>query len=366
LSILTPTDEAARSMTVDSATTIELLLRGLAVGAQLAVGLVLARSASNRSLQWATLLFFAANIGFVLNGSAQIRAAIGPWHELFWFIQVGGAGWFWLFVACLFDDRRLQPLLFLPAAVLVALAVLARASPQSLHPGLWVAHNIIGLAAAGHAMLLIRRSAQADLVEARRRLRVPFIAVIALYSALLSAAQIGQIAGFAAWWYGLADSVAQSVLGLLGAAVLLEGRALLFGAAQPASASAAADPDGIWLERLDAVMTSQALWQREGLTIAALAAIVGLPEHRLRRLINDRLGHRNFPTFINGHRIGAAQRILADPAEATRSVASIAFDLGFGSLGPFNRAFRDATGLTPTEFRRRAFGDASPKPENIG
>jgi AraC-like DNA-binding protein len=34
-------------------------------------------------------------------------------------------------------------------------------------------------------------------------------------------------------------------------------------------------------------------------------------------------------------------------------VLTIAMDSGFQSLGPFNRAFKADTGLTPTEYRRR-------------
>jgi AraC-like DNA-binding protein len=33
-------------------------------------------------------------------------------------------------------------------------------------------------------------------------------------------------------------------------------------------------------------------------------------------------------------------------------VLTIALDAGFSSLGPFNRAFKADTGLTPTEYRR--------------
>ena len=33
---------------------------------------------------------------------------------------------------------------------------------------------------------------------------------------------------------------------------------------------------------------------------------------------------------------------------------TIALDLGYGSLGPFNRAFKEATGMTPTGYRERA------------
>jgi AraC-like DNA-binding protein len=52
--------------------------------------------------------------------------------------------------------------------------------------------------------------------------------------------------------------------------------------------------------------------------------------------------------------------MLADPANARTPVSAIAFDLGYASLGPFNRAFKDATGLTPTAWRGRAL-DASPE-----
>ncbi|RTM02125.1 MAG: AraC family transcriptional regulator, partial [Bradyrhizobiaceae bacterium] len=33
-------------------------------------------------------------------------------------------------------------------------------------------------------------------------------------------------------------------------------------------------------------------------------------------------------------------------------VITIAMDAGFQSLGPFNRAFKAVTGVTPTEYRR--------------
>ena len=72
------------------------------------------------------------------------------------------------------------------------------------------------------------------------------------------------------------------------------------------------------------------------------------------------MGHRNFADFVNGFRIEAAMARLGDPNEARTTVAAIAFDLGYGSLGPFNRAFRAATGATPTEWRRQAL-QASPE-----
>jgi AraC-like DNA-binding protein len=70
--------------------------------------------------------------------------------------------------------------------------------------------------------------------------------------------------------------------------------------------------------------------------------------------------------FLNAHRIAEAKRELAEPARAERSVSEIAFSLGYASLGPFNRAFKEATGTTPSAWRARASLAASPNPEKPG
>ena len=86
--------------------------------------------------------------------------------------------------------------------------------------------------------------------------------------------------------------------------------------------------------------------------IGTLATKLAIPEYRLRRLINQRLGYRNFNVFLNNHRIEEAKAALADPSQAEVPVITIAMDAGFQSLGPFNRAFKATTGVTPTEYRR--------------
>jgi AraC-like DNA-binding protein len=99
-------------------------------------------------------------------------------------------------------------------------------------------------------------------------------------------------------------------------------------------------------------MENEQVYRREGLTIRSLAAQLDIPEYRLRRVINQQLGYRNFNTFVNHFRIEEACRILADPAHERLPILNLALDLGFGSLGPFNRAFRARIGQTPTEYRR--------------
>ena len=119
------------------------------------------------------------------------------------------------------------------------------------------------------------------------------------------------------------------------------------------------------LDRLELLMSTQQVWKEEGLTIAGLALRANVPESQLRRLINDCLGYRNFPSYVNAHRIAAAKSRLSDPNEARVSISAIAYDIGFASLGPFNRAFREETGVAPSEWRRSALHEPSPIPEKV-
>jgi AraC-like DNA-binding protein len=118
-------------------------------------------------------------------------------------------------------------------------------------------------------------------------------------------------------------------------------------------------PDPKALHSLERVMTSECIYRQEGLTIGVLALKLGLPEYKLRQLINQGLGYRNFNTYLNHYRIEEAKAALADAAQAEVPVLTIAMDAGFQSLNQFNRAFKAATGLTPTEYRRSKLGRAA-------
>jgi AraC-like DNA-binding protein len=106
------------------------------------------------------------------------------------------------------------------------------------------------------------------------------------------------------------------------------------------------------VDALMRLMADERIYRHDNITIGALATRLGIPEYRLRRLINQRLGYRNFNVFLNEHRIAEAKAALADPSQAEVPVITIAMDAGFQSLGPFNRAFKATTGVTPTEYRR--------------
>jgi AraC-like DNA-binding protein len=344
---------------IDASLAFELVLRGIALGGLAASAVAFLRSGASFSVRIAGVLFCLNAAAYVLNSSPYIREAIPlVWHLPVLLLSWGGGGYFWLFVYTLFEDRRITMLSLAPAAVLTGIGIVGFAIglPQSY--AAWITHNLLQIVAALFALFIIYRSWRGDLVEARRRLRGPFMAVVGLFLIVISSLEIGEALGVQAAWYSLAGATALAVLCLLGAFTFLEARAALFGAAEPAEAEGEVEtlPDPVVvaiLAKLKAAMDEAQVWRREGITIGELAQELGMPEHRLRRLINDHLGHRNFTSFVNAHRIEAAKQMLSDPAHGRTTIAAIAFELGFGSLGPFNRAFKDATGVTPTEWRRQ-------------
>ena len=67
----------------------------------------------------------------------------------------------------------------------------------------------------------------------------------------------------------------------------------------------------------------------------------------------------SFSRFVLWRRLALAYRMLTNPGFARCSIASIAFDAGFGDLSYFNRAFRRRYGFTPSE-AREASRDSEP------
>jgi AraC-like DNA-binding protein len=57
----------------------------------------------------------------------------------------------------------------------------------------------------------------------------------------------------------------------------------------------------------------------------------------------------SFSQFVLARRLDRARRMLTDPRWRDRSIASIAFQVGFGDLSYFNRTFKRCHGVTPSE-----------------
>ena len=219
----------------------------------------------------------------------------------------------------------------------------------------------------GALFILSLWSTRDDLVECRCRARPGFAAAIAGLALFLTLGQATGVLQEGTIVLALAQAVGILVVALAFAVWLLRPDVNRWpGATSPETSTHLPVQDEFLdtalITRIDAVMNAQ-IWREEGLTIGALAGKLGVPEHRLRRAINQGLGHRNFSSFINRARIKAACTTLADPAQMNVTVLEIAYDVGFASIGPFNRAFRAEIGHSPSEYRRLAQSGAFPDSE---
>jgi AraC-like DNA-binding protein len=196
-----------------------------------------------------------------------------------------------------------------------------------------------------------------DLVEERRRVRVFIVVAAALYGGVNAILHLAVPGGPGAEIANAANgALLACVVAAISMAMLRVGGAELFAAAPgaretPQPETSAADQKLV--DALKRLMADERIYRHDNVTIGTLSTKLGIPEYRLRRLINQKLGYRNFNVFLNNHRIEEAKAALADPAQAEVPVITIAMDAGFASLGPFNRAFKATTGVTPTEYRRQ-------------
>jgi AraC-like DNA-binding protein len=222
---------------------------------------------------------------------------------------------------------------------------------------LLIAHQLLSLTLTVSALVLAYLGREGDLVEPRRRFRGLFVGVSGVYILIVVATEIYFSAQAAPSALELVNLGMILVIVFAFGVAMLQLRPALVptvaGGTLPVTDAPPADIDAPLLAALRRRMDEDAAYRRDGLTIGGLAEDLGTQEYRLRRLINGALGYRNFNAFLNDYRINEARRRLAEPAEARLPILTIAMDCGFASLGPFNRAFKQATGMTPSAFRRQ-------------
>jgi AraC-like DNA-binding protein len=86
------------------------------------------------------------------------------------------------------------------------------------------------------------------------------------------------------------------------------------------------------------------------LTLYQLAGHLGTTPHQLSAALNQVLA-RSFFDLVNAYRVEEVKTRLARRDHDGRTVLAIALECGFNSKASFNRVFRSATGMTPTQYR---------------
>jgi AraC-like DNA-binding protein len=345
---------------------LELLVRGSAVGTFLALAVALLRT-SRGPARGPGILFCLAAASHTFTQITGWERMLGPLVPLVWTLSVAGAGLLWAMTVELFGEtRRPVPARYFPASLLVLIGLASLAVAPALMHFVWMAHNAVGGLLIAHALVVIWRDWSNDLVEQRRRLRGPIMFAVAIYG---FGVLVAETAGLANAPVEVLSPVAAFTLLTLGLAALgafVHADPYLFSRASQRRSedTSLTSEESAAARRLETLMSVERAYRDNSLTIGALAAGIGLPEHRLRRLINQKLGFRNFTSYLNHWRLAEIRTALSDPDQQGVPILTIALDAGFGSVGPFNRAFKQATGVTPTVYRERNLSAAIADTQN--
>jgi len=104
------------------------------------------------------------------------------------------------------------------------------------------------------------------------------------------------------------------------------------------------------LAELDRLMSEEKLYQNENLNLASLAEALDLSSHQLSELINTTFGY-GFSRYVREQRVAEAKALLEKDDRS--SILSIGLATGFRSQSNFYTAFREVTGQSPGDYRKR-------------
>jgi AraC-like DNA-binding protein len=229
--------------------------------------------------------------------------------------------------------------------------------------------QLIKLGLVLHVIYLSLATSSGDLIVERLRMRVPFAIIFAVVVSTVITVEIGF------------ESAVPSLISALGslAFFLLTLSTTLFAlrlkpelaaiteVAKPAIPAIPAIPamlvsstaqrsmvavaENPVIAQITQLMGEDRFYANYDVTLQVLAKKLNVPAYRLRPMINQQMGFKNFNQFLNSFRVQeASERLIS---ERHLPILSIALDCGFKSLSVFNKAFKEAYGKTPSEFRQR-------------
>jgi AraC-like DNA-binding protein len=323
------------------------------------------------SLCIASYLLISMSLSYIPD---PFRLNPGVWWPLLVLASTATPGVFMLYCFYFFEDhgkpaRSLLGLLFFSLSLTLinfqfpsVYSWLAGVAGESVAIGiLRTLPNLIQLLFAALALFWVARGWREDLVESRRLLRsivvsvqsVVILVVLLMENYVLVNAQDQ---------YGLMRNIIHYGISIVSFGALLTVFNFNYGPVEKVLNKVVSTEDdhsqdealASEVVKLNGVLKQDKIYREHGLTIAKLATVLELPEYRLRALINKHLGYRNFNALLHEYRIDDACQMLAQAGDKHLPVLTIALTVGYQSITPFNNAFKQLKGVTPTEFRKGA------------
>ncbi|MBK6948387.1 MAG: helix-turn-helix transcriptional regulator [Haliscomenobacter sp.] len=110
----------------------------------------------------------------------------------------------------------------------------------------------------------------------------------------------------------------------------------------------------IWTEKIETLMGISKMYENPELIISDLSKELGTHSKKISQVINQKY-NMNFNDFVNKYRINAFLQKIDEGEHNIQTFLSLAFECGFNSKSTFNRAFKRATSLNPTEYIEKKF-----------
>jgi AraC-like DNA-binding protein len=342
---------------------IETAIRLVVIGQEFLIALLLLLGIGDRSIRIAAALLAVSVAGYLFNSDPVLRESVPALLPLVTLFSIAAPFCLWAFARAVFEAAwpRTWVIVLILTVATVSWFVF---SGWDFVTDAWVQRmgvlwHIVALVVVIHTLWLAAAGRPDDLLETRRRFRTVFVVLISVQASAILVVEMAFGSLIPSGWLTLINVLFIGGL-TIGFAIMLFRLSPVFFASPAATESGNQEHEEKGLSAADRVLHQKLLgsisdggYRQSGLTIRTLAAELGFPEHQVRRLINRHLGFRNFSAFLNSYRIEEAKSQLGQEKYARTPVLTIALDLGYGSLGPFNRAFKTATGMTPTSYRER-------------
>lgn len=208
-----------------------------------------------------------------------------------------------------------------------------------------------------HLVWVILQERKGDLIEARKRARTIFVIVLVVVTVSTAIVDLYLIA-YMPKWTGLIKAttiwpaVFAASMWILGTP---KGNFIVDRMSQKRLSQEdliiSAKNQHLFKE-LQKLIKDNHIYLDSKMTVTRLAKDLGVTPHRLRALINQSLGYENFNQFMNALRIDAITEKFDDPINDHLPILTLALEGGFRSLSPFNKAFKDLMGQTPSQYRK--------------
>ena len=341
-------------------TTLETAIRLMVIGQQLLIALIFLTGRGNLRARISGSLLLVGIASYLAASSSALESSLSPAMPVISLMSITIPYFLWLFAKDVFESP-MPPVWVTAPFIAVGLVVwgvfnAGERVPQPVFDAVFAASRVTSLIIVVSALWMSATGKRDDLLERRRSFRPLFVSLVAIQASAVLLVELVMGDYPPPGWLSMLNVVLIGLMTMVISIPLLRLREDFF--PRPAidetveQTPALAAADRVLYDKLMQAMDDGA-YRQSGLTISVLAEQLAHPEHKLRRLINQHLGFRNFSAFLNSYRVGEAQARLADPEQARTPVLTIALDLGYGSLGPFNRAFREIVGMTPTAWREQ-------------